>query len=90
MENIAVTSPFDGCSGKEIEEKWLVWQKHHAYEMQSQTQMQTDSRSVKAENLPRENEREIQRPVFRHSRYDAVMKRMQYASKQTGNYTPVS
>ncbi len=89
MEKAFSTSPFDGRSGAEIREKWILWQKHAANE-EAQRQKDTDRRSVPTESRTQEPPQAPVRPVFQHSRYDAVMKRMQHAARQTGTYTTVS
>lgn len=82
MREASAESPFSAATRQERQARWLLWQQ----------------RSVAAEAADHDvpQERHTQQPAYvqepapatiRHSRYDAVIRRMQDAKRQTGTYS---
>ncbi len=81
MTRTVSKSPFAEKTPAAIREKWLLWQNEF-------DEKQTDRRSAE-HNSPQKPTEMLNVPTFHHQRYDAVVKRMQSASKQTGAFTSV-
>lgn len=82
MREASAESPFSAATRQERQARWLLWQQ----------------RSVAAEAADNDvlQERQTPQPAYaqrtepapiRHSRYDAVIRRMQNAKRQTGIYS---
>lgn len=92
MRKAAATSPFEGTTHEDIHHRWLLWKLESEPEERSnakQTDCRSETRGTYAEEAPMRPESAAQ-PVFQHRRYDAVIRRMQNATRQTGTFTSVS
>lgn len=101
MKSPATVSPFTARSSQEQKEQWIWWQcqqtavmpveSHTALEDQTAPE---ESAAVPALQLPQQEDEKPaeaapQRQPTRHSQYDAVVRRMQNATRQVRHYTSV-
>lgn len=94
MKAPAAVSPFTAKSSQEQKEQWIWWQ------CQQPASMPVEARSIDKQvpspvpelQLPQQEEKheiQPQRQHTRHSQYDAVVRRMQNATRQARAYTSV-
>ena len=93
MRAPAAVSPFTARSSQEQKEQWIWWQ------CQQTAAMPVEGRPMEAASVPelqlpqkqeeKQPEQPVSRPPTRHSQYDAVIRRMQNASRQARTYTSV-
>lgn len=93
MKAPATVSPFTARSSQEQKEQWIWWQCQQPASMPMEAKTidrQTDS-TVPELELPKQEKTESQPPrqPIRHSQYDAVVRRMQNATRQARTYTSV-
>lgn len=92
MKDPAAISPFALKSSQEQKEQWIWWQ------CQRDALLPVEDKAVESPvpplKMPSEPEEErhaapaMRAPTY-HSQYDAVIRRMKTATKQTGSYTSV-
>ena len=94
MKSPAAVSPFTARSSQEQKEQWIWWQCQQTAVMPVESQSIPDGDvSVPELELPQQKGRtaeEPQRQPTRHSQYDAVVRRMQKATRQVKRYTSVN
>ena len=93
MKAPAAVSPFTARSSQEQKEQWIWWQCQQPAASPVEAEA-IDQPSVPALQLPGQQEkpREApppQRQPTRHSQYDAVVRRMQKATRQARSFTSV-
>lgn len=94
MKAPAAVSPFAAKSSQEQKEQWIWWQCQQpaGIPVESKTIDRPASPQVPQLQLPRQEKAQEpppQRRPIRHSQYDAVVKRMQNATRKTKAYTSV-
>ena len=99
MKAPAAVSPFTARSSQEQKEQWIWWQCQQTATTSLEEQPLTDSRrnAVPELQLPQQQTPEEKSPAApppqrqptRHSQYDAVVRRMQNATRQVKNYTSI-
>ena len=94
MKESAKVSPFAALNPREQKEQWIWWQCQH---QEGETVMEEplDPPRPLPEAKPLPEAVEVQRelspvaaPVIRHGQYDSVIRRMNQARQQTGDYIP--
>ena len=97
MKAPAAVSPFTARSSQEQKEQWIWWQCQQTASTPLDEQPLTEPRrnAVPELKLPQQQEEKPpqnspQRQPIRHSQYDAVVRRMQNATRQVKNYTSVN
>lgn len=79
MREASTVSPFAAATNQERQARWLLWQ---------QQSVEAVAAPVEDEPLPqRTYPMEPTVPPIQHRRYDAVVRRMQQAQRQTGAYS---
>lgn len=95
MKSPAAVSPFTARTSQEQKEQWIWWQCQQTATAPAETrpimEQQTD---VPELQLPQQQEEKPteslpQRQPTRHGQYDAVVRRMQNATRQARAYTSV-
>lgn len=91
MKAPAVVSPFSAKSSQEQKEQWIWWQCQQPASMPAETTPIDRPPDVPDLQLPSQEPQETkpQRQPIRHSQYDAVVRRMQNATRQAKSYTSV-
>lgn len=96
MRAPAAVSPFAAKTSQEQKEQWIWWQCQQDATMPEETRPIPDERprSVPELKLPQQEEAkptavQHKRQPTRHSQYDAVVRRMQNATRQVRGYTSV-
>ena len=92
MKAPAAVSPFAAKSSQEQKEQWIWWQCQQPAGIPVETREIDRPAPVPELQLPRQKkppEPQPQRRPTRHSQYDAVVKRMQNATRKTKAYTSV-
>lgn len=95
MKAPAAVSPFAAKSSQEQKEQWIWWQCQQPAAMPVAAAIdQPPAPQVPELELPRPEEKpepepQPQRQPTRHSQYDAVVRRMQNATRQAKAYTSV-
>lgn len=84
MRRAATESPFAGRWLQEETPQWLLWQKLEEPEEERSLSAQSETAAACATSTAPQP---APRPVIHHSQYDAIVKRMQQATKQTGAYS---
>lgn len=94
MRAPAATSPFAAKSSQEQKEQWIWWQCQQDATLPAETRPIANERlaSVPELTFPRKQEEApepapVKRPAIRHGQYDAVVRRMQNATRQVRGYT---
>ena len=94
MKESAKVSPFAALSPREQKEQWIWWQCRHP-EGETVMEEPLDAPAPKPEARPMPEPAEVQRelqpvpaPVIRHGQYDSVIRRINQARRQTGDYIP--
>lgn len=86
MKNAASESPFAVQIRQEQQAQWLLWQRCSGPETEAELH-----RLVPEDTMPAPQDRAavqtVQLPAIQRSRYNAVVKRMQQATQQTGVYS---
>lgn len=93
MKAPAAVSPFTAKSSQEQKEQWIWWQCQQPAAMPAETTSidRAAPSPVPELQLPQQEKQENApaRQPTRHSQYDAVVRRMQEATRQTKAYTSV-
>lgn len=93
MKAPAAVSPFTARSSQEQKEQWIWWQCQQpaGVPVESKTIDHQKESAVPELELPKQEKAESkpQRQSPRHSQYDAVVRRMQNATRQAKAYTSV-
>ncbi|MCH5285881.1 MAG: hypothetical protein J1E43_00495 [Christensenellaceae bacterium] len=95
MKAPATVSPFTARSSQEQKEQWIWWQCQQTAATPTETRpIDAKTDSVPELQLPnaqqeKPTETQAQRQPTRHSQYDAVIRRMQNATRQVKGYTSV-
>lgn len=84
MRRAATESPFADHRLQEAAPQWILWQKPEASEAERPLPVQSEASAACATSTAPQP---AARPVIHHSQYDAIVKRMQQATKQTGAYS---
>ena len=94
MKESAKVSPFAALNPREQKEQWIWWQCQHP-EAEAVMEEPLDAPRPLPEANPLPEAVEVQRelspvpaPVIRHGQYDSVIRRMNQARQQTGDYIP--
>lgn len=94
MKESAKVSPFAALNPREQKEQWIWWQcQHQEGETVMEEPLDLPRPLPEAKPLPEavEVQRELSpvpAPVIRHGQYDSVIRRMNQARQQTGDYIP--
>lgn len=93
MKTPATVSPFTAKSSQEQKEQWIWWQCQQPAGMPVEANPidRQPTATVPELQLPQQEKAESQpqRQPTRHSQYDAVVRRMQNATRQAKAYTSV-
>ena len=93
MKTPVAVSPFTAKSSQEQKEQWIWWQCQQpaSVPMESKSIDRAPAAPVPELQLPQQEtaEKQPQRQPIRHSQYDAVVRRMQNATRQVKTFTSV-
>ena len=92
MKESVKVSPFAALNPREQKEQWIWWQCQHPETVMEEP---LDAPPPTPETKPLPETAGVQRelppvpaPVIRHGQYDSVIRRMNQARRQTGDYIP--
>ena len=95
MKESAKVSPFAALNPREQKEQWIWWQCQHTEAETFMEEPMDETKKLLPEAKPLPEAVEVQRelspvhaPVIRHGQYDSVIRRMNQARQQTGDYIP--
>ena len=95
MKESAKLSPFAALNPREQKEQWIWWQCQHPEGEKVMEEPLDEPKKPLPDVKPLPEAVEVQRelspvpaPVIRHGQYDSVIRRMNQARQQTGDYIP--